>query len=258
MRRGQLVGRYEGKKAVVVGGTIGMGLATVRALLEGGSEVLLTGRNEHNLAAARRELGARAHVVRSDTASMTDIEALGDLVEEKLGRVDFVFVNAGVANLEPFEQVTEESYDRMFNVNTRGAYFTVQRLAPLVRPGGSFVFTTVTNGTAVPGMSVYAASKAALRSLVRGFAAELVSRGIRVNAVGPGFIKTPTMGAAGLTDEEKAAFARLGNEITPMGRIGSAEEVARAVVFLAFEATFTTGVEFPVDGGLAQIDAPQR
>jgi NAD(P)-dependent dehydrogenase (short-subunit alcohol dehydrogenase family) len=250
--------KYAGKKAVITGGTIGMGLATVKALLEGGAEVLLTGRNEQNLAAARRELGPRAHVVQSDTASLAEIDALGALVAETLGQVDFVFINAGVANLEPFEQVTEESYDRIFNINTKGAFFTAQRLAPLVRQGGSFVFTTVTNGTGTPGLSVYSASKAALRSFVKVFAAELLPRGIRVNAVGPGFIKTPTMGAAWLSEEEKAAFERLGNEITPMGRIGSADEVARAALFLAFDATFTTGVELPVDGGLAQVDAPHQ
>ena len=142
------MGRYTGKKAVVTGGTHGMGLATVKALLEGGAEVLLTGRNEQNLEAARRELGSRAHVVRSDTASLADIDALGALVEEKLGRLDLVFINAGISELGPFDQVTEAAYDRIFDVNTKGAFFTVQRLAPLVREGGSIVFTTVTDGPA--------------------------------------------------------------------------------------------------------------
>jgi 3-hydroxyisobutyrate dehydrogenase-like beta-hydroxyacid dehydrogenase len=129
------MGKYTGKKAVVTGGTIGMGLATVKALLDGGAEVLLTGRNERNLDAARRELGTRAHVVRSDTASLADIDALGALVEEKLGPIDFVFINADISEIEPFDQVTEATYDRIFNVNPKGAFFTVQRLAPLVRDG---------------------------------------------------------------------------------------------------------------------------
>ncbi|QSQ21694.1 SDR family oxidoreductase [Pyxidicoccus parkwayensis] len=251
--------RYAGKKAVVTGGTIGMGLATVKALLAGGAEVLLTGRNEKNLEAARRELGPRAHVVRSDTSSLADIEALARTVEEKLGRVDFVFINAGVAQLTPLGKVSEADYDDMFNVNTKGAYFTVQKLAPLVRDGGSFVFTTsVANVMGYPGMSVYSGTKAAVRSFAQGFAAELLSRNIRVNAVSPGFIKTPTLGVAKATPEELAAFEQEGNTVTPMGRIGTSEEVARAALFLAFEATFTTGAELPVDGGLAYVNAPHR
>jgi NAD(P)-dependent dehydrogenase (short-subunit alcohol dehydrogenase family) len=249
------MGKYTGKKAVVTGGTHGMGLAIVKALREGGAEVLLTGRNEQHLEAARRALGPQVHVVRSDTARMDDIDALGALVAEKLRQIDFVFINAGVSELEPFDQVTEASYDRQFDVNTKGAFFTVQRLAPLVREGGSIVFTTVTNGPATPNLSVYSGSKAALRAFAQVFAAELVSRGIRVNTVGPGFIDTPTMGVAGLSAEERAAFKKLGDEITPMKRHGSADEVARAALFLASDATFTTGVELPVDGGLAQIGA---
>jgi NAD(P)-dependent dehydrogenase (short-subunit alcohol dehydrogenase family) len=254
-----VVDRYAKKKAVVIGGTHGMGLAIVKALLEGGAAVLLTGRNEQNLEAARGELGSRAHVVRSDAASMADVDALGALVEERLGRVDVVFVNVGYSKLEPFEQVTEASYDRQFDTNTKGAFFTVQRLAPLVREGGAVVFTTsVANETGTPGMSVYAGSKAALRSFAKGFAAELLPRGIRVNAVSPGFIRTPTMGVEA-TEAERAAFAEEGDRLTPMGRNGSPEEVARAALFLAFDATFTTGVELPVDGGIAQgIVPPHR
>jgi NAD(P)-dependent dehydrogenase (short-subunit alcohol dehydrogenase family) len=241
---------------VVIGGTIGIGLATVKMLLEGGAEVLLTGRNEQNLDAARRELGPRAYVVRSDTASMTDIDALAGIVQEKLGQIDFVFINAGISELEPFDHVTEASYDRQFDVNTKGAFFTAQRLAPLIRAGGSIVFTTVTHGPANPNLSVYSGSKASLRAFAQVFAAELVSRGIRVNTVGPGFIDTPTMGVAGLSEQERATLKKRGDEITPMKRHGTVEEVARAALFLAFEATFTTGVELPVDGGLAQIGAP--
>ncbi|MFP2905627.1 SDR family oxidoreductase [Pyxidicoccus sp. 3LFB2] len=251
------MGRYAGKKAVVTGGTQGMGLATVKALLDGGAEVLLTGRNEKTLEVARRELGPRAHVVRSDTASLADIDALAKTVEEKLGRVDFVFINAGFARLGMFADVTEAVYDQTFDINTKGAYFTAQRLAPLVRDGGSFVFTTsIANVTGVPGMSVYSGSKAALRSFAQGLAAELLPRGIRVNAVSPGFIKTPTMGVDGASPEQLAAFEKEGNDTTPMKRIGTPEEVARAALFLAFEATFTTGAELPVDGGLTQVVAP--
>jgi NAD(P)-dependent dehydrogenase (short-subunit alcohol dehydrogenase family) len=247
--------KYTGKKAVVIGGTHGVGLATVKALLDGGAEVLLTGRNEQNLDAARRESGPRAHVVRSDIASMAEIEALGALVEEKLGQIDFVFINAGISELAPFDKVTEASYDKQFDINTKGAFFTAQRLAPFIRNGGAIVFTTVASGPAIRNLSVYSGTKAALRAFAGVLAAELVSRGIRVNAVGPGFIDTPTMGVAGLSDEERATFKKLGDQITPMKRHGTAEEVARAALFLAFDATFTTGIELAVDGGLQQIGA---
>jgi NAD(P)-dependent dehydrogenase (short-subunit alcohol dehydrogenase family) len=252
MPQEDLVETHAGKKAVVIGGTHGMGLAMVKALLGGGAEVLLTGRSEQNLEAARRELGSHAHLVRSDVASLADVDALGGLVEEKLGRIDVLFVNAGYSKLEAFERVTEATYDRQFDVNAKGAYFTVQRLAPLVRDGGAIVFTTsVADEMGAPGLSVYSGAKAALRSFTRGFAAELLPRGIRVNAVSPGVVRTPTMGVEA-SDEERAAFAEEGDRLTPMGRNGSPEEVARAALFLAFDATFTTGIELPVDGGIAQ------
>jgi NAD(P)-dependent dehydrogenase (short-subunit alcohol dehydrogenase family) len=253
-RKENFMGKYTGKKAVVIGGTAGIGLATVQALLEGGAEVLLTGQTESNLEAARRELGSRAHVVRSDAASLVDINALGRLVEEKLGQVDFVFINAGFCKLEPFEQVTETIYDQTFGVNTKGVYFTVQRLAPLVQEGGSFLFmTSVADELGYPTLSVFSGSRAAVRSFARVLAAELLPRQIRVNAVSPGFIRTPTMGIYGASEEEVTAFVKEGEESTPMKRIGSLDEITQAVLFLGFDATFTTGAELPVDGGLSQL-----
>lgn len=250
---------YAGKKAVVTGGTHGMGRAMVQALLDGGAEVLLTGRNEENLEAARVGLGSGARVVRSDAASMTDIHALGARVEESFGEIDALFVNHGYARMEPFDGVTEASYDRQFGVNAKGAFFTVQRLAPLIRDGGSVVFTgSIADEGGSPGMIAYSGSKAALWSFAQGFAAELLPRGIRVNAVSPGFIATPSMGVDA-PDEWKAGFSALGDEITPMKRHGTPEEVARAAMFLAFGATFTTAVKLPVDGGLGRgIDAPDE
>ncbi|ASY57320.1 MULTISPECIES: SDR family oxidoreductase [Sinorhizobium] len=244
---------YQGKKAIVVGGTHGMGLATVRRLVNGGAEVLLTGRNEENVAKVREEFGPRAHAVRSDIADLSDIAVLGASAGQKLGAIDLLHVNAGISELEPFDQVSEASYDRQFAVNTKGAFFTVQRLAPLIREGGSIVFTSsVADEGGHPGMSVYSATKAALVSFASVLAAELLPRRIRVNTVSPGFVDTPTKGAAGLTDAERAEFKALGDAITPMKRNGTADEVARAVLFLAFEATFTTGAKLAVDGGLGQ------
>lgn len=245
---------YAGKKTVITGGTAGIGLATAKALLAGGAEVLLTGLTERNLEAAQRELGPRAYVVRSDTASPADRERLAALVDEKLGRVDLVFINAGFAALASFEAATEELYERTFAINTKGAYFTALRLAPCVRDGGAFVFTTsIADQSGAANMSLYAGAKAAVRAFVRGLATELLPRGIRVNAVSPGFTRTPTLGVFGASLAEVAAFEKEGEERTPMGRIGSPDEVARAVLFLAFDATFTTGAELPVDGGLSQL-----
>jgi NAD(P)-dependent dehydrogenase (short-subunit alcohol dehydrogenase family) len=244
---------YQGKKAIVIGGTHGMGLATVRHLVEGGAEVLLTGHNEDNLANVRREFGTRIHAMRSDIADLNDIAVLGAAAGQTLGMIDLLHVNAGVSELEPFDQVSEASYDRQFAVNTKGAFFTVQRLTPLIREGGAIVFTSsVADEGGHPGMSVYSASKAALVSFASVLAAELLPRGIRVNSVSPGFIDTPTKGVAGLTETERDEFKALGNTITPMKRNGTADEVARAVLFLAFEATFTTGAKLAVDGGLGQ------
>jgi NAD(P)-dependent dehydrogenase (short-subunit alcohol dehydrogenase family) len=253
--------RYAGKKAVVTGGTHGMGRAIVDALLDGGAEVVLTGRSEITVEKARTDLEARpAHVVRSDASSMADIAALGTFVADTLGTVDAVFVNHGIAEIDqPLEAVTEVSYDRQFAVNAKGAFFTVQRLAPLVRDGGAIVLTTVANDHIFPGMSAYSGSKEALRAFGQVLAAEFLPRRIRVNAVAPGFIKTPTMGVAGMSDAERAAFEEQGGTITPLQRMGTVEEVATAALFLAFDATFTTGVELAVDGGWAQgIPAPTR
>jgi NAD(P)-dependent dehydrogenase (short-subunit alcohol dehydrogenase family) len=247
------VSKYAGKKAVVVGGTHGMGLAVVKALLDGGAEVLLTGRNTEPVRASL----PTAHVVRSDVTSMADIHAIGGLVEEKLGQVDFVFVfvfvNVGIARLEPFSQVTEQSYDENFNVNTKGPFFTTQRLAPLVRAGGSIVFTTsIADEGGTDTLTLYSGAKAAVRAFAKGIAHALLPQGVRVNVVSPGFIDTPTMGMVGLTDEARAAISTAGDIATPMKRHGTVEEVAAAVLFLAFEATYTTGARLTVDGGIGQ------
>ena len=246
-----------GKKAVITGGTIGVGMAIARQLRDAGAEVLLTGRNERNLAFARDALGAGVHVLRSDTASLNEIRALREQVQQRLGAIDALFINAGVATLTAFADVSEQEYDLTFAINTRGAFFSVQQLAPLLRDGAGLVFTTsIANRTGYPGMSVYAASKAALRALSQGFAAELLPRGIRVNALSPGFVKTPTMGIAEASPDALRAFEQEGERVTPMRRMATADEVARAALFLAFEATFTTGVELLIDGGMTGLSIP--
>jgi NAD(P)-dependent dehydrogenase (short-subunit alcohol dehydrogenase family) len=248
------MGKYEGKTAVVTGGTTGIGFATAKLLVTEGARVLVTGRNERAIEAARSELGSRAVVLRSDTASLADIDALADKARETLGAIDFVFVNAGIAKFVPLEQVTEAFYDETLGINTKGAFFTIQKLAPLVKSGGSFVLnTSVVDELGMPATSVYAASKAALRSLARTLAAELLPRGIRVNAVSPGPIATPIVDKMGLPPEARAGLEAQLREANPMKRFGTPEEVGRAALFLAFDATFSTGAELPVDGGLTQL-----
>lgn len=251
--------RYEGKSAIIVGGSHGMGLATARLLIEGGARVMVTGRNQRALDEAREAVGNDLLTERSDVADLGDIALLGAVADRKLGPIDLLHYNAGIAELEPFEQVTEESYERQFAVNTRGAFFTIQRLSPLIRDGGAVVMTSsVADEGAEPGMSVYSATKAALVSFASAFAVELLPRGIRVNSVSPGFIDTPTGGVAGMSAEDRSVFHEIGDAVTPMKRHGTVEEVARAVLFLAFEATFTTGAKLAVDGGLGQkISVPQ-
>ncbi len=232
-------GRYAGRRALVLGGIHGMGRATADLLLAEGADVLVTGRH-----------GGDVALDLTDPAGLDGVEAA---VRARLGALDLLHVNAGYAKLEPFAAVTEASFDRTFAVDVRGAFFAVQRLAPHVADGGAIVFTSsVADRGGTPGMVVYSAAKAAARSLAAGFAAELMPRRIRVNAVSPGFIETPSYGIEGITDADRAALHAIGDESTPMGRHGTAEEVARAVAFLAFEATFTTGARLAVDGGLGE------
>lgn len=247
---------YAGKNIVVIGGTHGMGRATADRLIAAGARVLLTGQDARNVDKARAELGPNATVLRSDVARLQDIDALAHTVHETMAPVHALFVFAAIAEFQPFDQVGEGSYDRHFAINAKGAFFTVQRLAPYVADGGSVTLTTVTPANAMPGMSVYLGTKAAVGAFVRGFAVELLPRRIRVNALAPGFIDTPTLGLAALTPEQRAEVSAIGDAVTPMRRHGSMDEVACAAVFLGLDATFTTGVELAVDGGLSTVAAP--
>ncbi len=245
---------YDGKTVVITGGTSGIGLATAKLLLAGGARVLVTGRTDKTLDAAREDLGAGAIVLKSDAGSLSDIDTLASKVKEAFGTLDVLFINAGLARFAPLEQTGEALYDEMFDLNTKGPYFTVQKLAPLMSQGGAIVLTTSSaNEKGIPMISAYGAAKAALRSFARTLAAELLPRGIRVNAVSPGPIETPILGKSGMPPEMVAQFGAQVSEMVPMKRWGQAEEVARAVAFLAFDATFTTGAELPVDGGGTQL-----
>jgi NAD(P)-dependent dehydrogenase (short-subunit alcohol dehydrogenase family) len=246
--------RYKGKKVVVIGGTSGMGLATAKMLLDGGARVLVTGRSQAGLDSAQKELGKDALVVSSDARSLMDIDALASQVKAEFDTFDLLSVSAGFSIPTPFESVTEAVYDEMFNLNAKGAFFAVQKLAPLINWGGSIVLTTsVANVKGLPGQATYGAAKAALRSFARTLAVELLPREIRVNAVTPGPIDTPILGKVFPDQNAVAQVKEKMTGIVPMKRFGTSEEVAKAVLFLAFDATFTTGVELPVDGGWSQL-----
>lgn len=245
--------KFDGKVAVVTGGSSGIGFATAQLLTRDGAQVLITGRNREALDRAVRELGPKASAVVADAGKLADLEPLVERVRA-LGGLDFLFVNAGVAPFAPVEAVTEEFYDQLSGINTKGAFFTAQRLIPLFRGGGSIVFnTSVVNVKGFPNSSVYSASKAALRSLTRTLATELLPKNIRVNAVSPGPISTPIFTKMGVASEALDGMAAQFRELVPMKRFGNPEEVAKVALFLGFDATFTTGAELPVDGGLSQL-----
>jgi NAD(P)-dependent dehydrogenase (short-subunit alcohol dehydrogenase family) len=246
--------RYQGKKVVIIGGTSGMGLATAKMLLDGGARVLVTGRSQAGLDSAQEELGNDALVVSSDARSLTDIDTLATRVKAEFDTVDLLFVNAGFSAFAPLESMTEAVYDDMFSLNAKGPFFAVQKLAPMITRGGSVVFTTSTaNIKGMPMIAAYGGAKAAMRSFTRMFAAEFLPRGIRVNAVSPGPIETPIIGKAFPDKETAEHLTGQMREANPMKRFGTSEEIAKAVLFLAFDATFTTGAEFPVDGGWSQL-----
>jgi NAD(P)-dependent dehydrogenase (short-subunit alcohol dehydrogenase family) len=246
--------RYKGKQVVIIGGTSGIGLATAKMLVDGGARVLVTGRSQAGLDSTQKELGKRGVVVSSDARSLTDIDALASRVKAEFGAFELLFVNAGLGLFAPLENTTEAMYDEMFNLNTKGPFFAVQKLAPLINQGGAVVLTTsIANVKGMPNLATYGAAKAALRSFARVFGAELLPREIRVNAVTPGPIDTPIIGKAFPDKEVAAAVARQMREANPMKRFGTSEEVAKAVLFFAFDATFTTGAELPVDGGWSQL-----
>ena len=247
--------KLSNKVAVITGGSSGIGLATAQRFIADGAQVVINGRNQKAVDAAVAELGDEATGIRGDVANLEDLDRLFAQVREQFGRVDVLFANAGIAPFVPFERVTEEHFDSLFDINVRGLFFTVQKALPLLSEGASVILSaSVVAQSGLPNTSVYSATKAAVRSLARTLAAELSPRGIRINVVSPGLIETPLVGKLGLDQDKLDAFAAQIVEKTPLGRTGKAEEIAATVAFLASEdASYFTVAELVADGGMIQV-----
>ena len=247
------MGKLDGKIAVVTGGSAGMGLAAAKLFVGEGAAVVITGRDRASLDAAALAIGADAF--HSDIAKVADLDALRAHVEERHGRLDILFANAGGGRPGLFEQVSEEDFAFTTDTNFKGTFFTVQKLVPLMTAGGSVILnTSILGSQGRPGFSVYAATKAAIRSLARSLTAELSGKGIRVNALAPGHIDTNAMRAAGMTEDMIQQVNAQAHAQIPMGRSGTADEIAKTTLFLASDdSSYVTGVELSVDGGWAQV-----
>lgn len=245
--------KLQDKVALITGGTTGIGQATAKLFHAEGARVFITGRNEKTLAEAKEHLPADVTAIRSDASNLADIDALAAELKEKAGHIDVLYVNAGIAKFMPFESITPEIFDEMFNTNVRGAYFTVQKLLPLMGEGSSVVLTTsIAADLGMATSSAYGATKAALSSFARTLSNELAPRGIRVNEVSPGPIETPIYDKLGMPDEQVAGFKGMMSELVPVKRFGSAEEVAKAALYLASDdSSYLLGAKIRIDGGFA-------
>lgn len=249
------MGKLDGKTALITGGTSGIGLATARLFMEEGAQVAISGQDEGRLREAAEGLGLDALTIRADMRSLADIEGMVEEVRDRFGELDILFVNAGVVLPASFNQVDEANFEEQMTINLKGPFFTIQKATPLLREGSSVLLTTTAfDERGLPGMSVYAASKAALRSLSRTFAAELVACGVRVNAVSPGPTETPIYSKLGMPPEAVQQMAQQLNERVPMHRFGQPEEVVRAALFLAStDSSFVLGHELVIDGGFNEL-----
>ncbi|MEU4811151.1 glucose 1-dehydrogenase [Nocardia fluminea] len=244
--------RLDGKTALITGGSSGMGLATAHRLIAEGARVVVTGRDKQRLDAAVAELGGQAHGIAGDATDLGDLDTLTAVVSDRFGHVDLLFANAGIGSFQPIDQVTGALFDQVIGSNLKGAFFTIQKVLPLL-PDHAAIVINASFGLhrGVPGAALYSASKAAVHNLTRTLAAELAPRRIRVNSVSPGYIDTPAFRAE-LSDTAKAGVAAL----SPAGRVGTSEDVAAAVAFLASaDAAFVNGHDLRVDGGLTAVDA---
>lgn len=239
------------KLAVITGGSTGIGFASAQRLIKDGWQVIITGKNAENLKKAGLELGSAAVTVQADTADLSQLPKLTQAVAGSGKKIDFLFVNAGIAFFAPIDQVTPEFFDNLFNVNVRGAYFTAQALLPHVADGGSIAFNaSIVKDVGFPGSTVYSATKAAVETLAKTLAAEVAARKIRVNTISPGPIATPIYGKLGMPQDQLNGFAQSMQGMLPLKRFGEAAEVGELAAFLASDASkFITGADIPIDGG---------
>ena len=253
----EIMGKLDGKIALITGGSAGIGYATAQEFLtEGVGHVYITGRRKEALDEAVKNLGSKnVTAVQGDTSNLSDLDKLYSVIKKQSGRLDILFANAGGGETGPLGSITEEAFDKVFGNNVKGVLFTVQKALPIFADGGSIIL----NGSALsikgyPGMSVYSATKAALRSFARCWTVDLKERKIRVNVISPGPIDTPALRSIGNSEEERQAFLDGVKAGAPMNRIGSAAEIAKPAVFLASDdSSYITGIELFVDGGTAQI-----
>ncbi len=247
--------RLKGKRALITGGTTGIGLATARGFLNEGARIAVTGTNPATLSAARRELGDDALIIASDAGDLKSQQTLANMVGQAFGELDVLVVNAGIAEMRPLEKWDEAGFDRSFAINCKGPFFLIQALLPVFAKPASIVLTTSINAhIGMPNSSVYGASKAALLSFARTLSGELISRGIRVNAISPGPISTPLYDKLGLKMEDLKAMADSIQSQVPARRFGEPGEVAQAIIFFASdEAAFTVGSELVIDGGMSNL-----
>jgi NAD(P)-dependent dehydrogenase (short-subunit alcohol dehydrogenase family) len=245
--------RFNGKTAVITGGNSGIGLATALRLKKEGARVVIVGRDQKTLDAEASAHGFVA--IRADVGKVAEIDRMYAEIAAKVGRIDVLFANAGIYRSAPLADTTEEFFDDMVDINLKGLYFTVQRALPHLNDGGAIVLNSSTvNTKGWPGIGIYSATKAAVRSLARTFAAELLPRKIRVNAVSPGATFTPIFGRLGLSEAELNATAEALMKSVPIGRFATADDIAAGVAYLASDdAAYMLGAELTIDGGVGQI-----
>ena len=247
--------KLEGKIALVTGGNSGIGLATAKQFVAEGAYVYITGRRQVELDAAVEAIGKNVTAVQSDVSNLADLDRLFATIKQEQGHLDIIFANAGGGQIAQLGAITEEHFDKTFNINVKGLLFTVQKALPLLPEGASIILNASTasiKGT--PAFSVYSATKAAVRSFARNWILDLRERKIRVNAISPGVVPTPGYDHLGLNDQQLQEFVDSQASTIPLGRVGKPDEIAKAVVFLASDdSSFVNGIELFVDGGMAQI-----
>lgn len=247
--------KLENKVAVITGGNSGIGLATAKLYKEQGAKVVITARSDKSFEAAKKEFGDHFDIVKTDVTKISEIENLYKHVKEKYGKIDILFANAGIAYFAPLEHIGEEFFDSQFNTNVKGLYFSVLKAKDLLTEGASVLLnTSAVSDKGLAGSSVYAATKAAVRSFARTLSAELIQRGVRVNAISPGPVETPIYSKMGMSEEEIKGFSEQIQQTTPIGRFGTAEELAKVALFLGSDdSSYIVGAEIAVDGGFAQL-----